>query len=365
MKKQLALLLIVVCASFFISSNSSFASKALTIKVSKKPLDFNIVKPLSDGGFHDGLLLSEKSDGKVVFYNSKGDIAFNLASGIVPVTDFSEQRAIVKNNKTNLYGFINTKGGLVTPLQYQEAGDFTEGVAHVKLNDSDYLINRFGKIITELSTKYDSSYSFKEGLSLAYQSKTGKAGYINKINKVVIPFNYNQGRDFSEGLALVQDGNGKSGYVNTSGKVVIPFKFKSGGDFNEGIAPVQNKNGKWGYINKNGKEVIPFRFSSAGIFSEGLAAVYNTKGKVGYINKQGKLIINYQQYNRGSIFKQGYALVGIGDNATGKFGFINRKGTLVTKLEYRSESSSFSSNGLAVAFKAPGTAFILTKPNQN
>ncbi len=357
-------MLIVVCTSFFISSNSSFASKALTINVSKKPIDFNIVKPLSDGGFHDGLLLSEKSDGKVIFYNSKGDIAFNLASGVVPVSDFSEQRAIVKNNKTNLFGYINTKGVLVTPLQYQEAGYFTEGVAHVKLNDSDYLIDRFGKIIMELPTKYDSSYSFNNGLSLAYQSKTGKVGYINKINKLVIPFKYNEGRDFSEELALVQNENGKSGYINTSGKVVIPFQFKSGGDFNEGLAPVQNKNGEWGYVDKTGKVVIPFRFSSAGHFSEGLAAVYNSKGKVGYINKQGKLIIKYQQYNRGSIFKQGYALVGIGDNATGKFGFINQNGTLVTKLEYRSESSSFSSNGLAVAYKAPGTAFILTKPSQ-
>lgn len=46
--------------------------------------------------------------------------------------------------------------------------------------------------------------------------KDGKYGYINEHNQIVIPFNYDDAFEFSEGFAVVQR-YGKYGYVDRFG----------------------------------------------------------------------------------------------------------------------------------------------------
>lgn len=320
----------------------------------------NIVVPISDGSFHNGLLFAELLDGTRTYYNNKGNKAFTLPTHIKPLTDFFDQRAIVIDTTTNLVGYINTKGVLVIPCQYYEASSFSEGVAYVATAKSDagVLIDRAGNIVNHLPEKYSSEYSFNEGMARAYG--IGKIGFINTLGELVIPYEYDFARGFSDGLVLVQNSKGMYGYIDKTGKTVIPFKYKSGGDYTEGLMPVQNTKGKWGYMDHKGKTVIPFQYENAYGFSEGLAIVFNASGKIGFINKKGNLVIGYQKYTRAFDFKEGIALVGIGTNSDGKFGYIDRKGNLLTKLEYRSESSSFN-DGYALAVKAQGTGFILTK----
>ena len=61
---------------------------------------------------------------------------------------------------------------------------------------------------------------------------------------------YDAGRNFSEGLALVNL-NGKWGYVDKIGREVIPCKYDYACEFEEGLATVE-LNGKWGFIDKHG-----------------------------------------------------------------------------------------------------------------
>ncbi|MGN7356621.1 WG repeat-containing protein [Paenibacillus sp. SAF-054] len=204
MKKRVLILLsacIALCVSSF-GSTATAASKR-TESYHKRTIDASIVVPRSDGAFHDGLLLAMKSDGQRVYYHVNGQIAFQLPAEVTPVSDFSAQRAIVKNNITNLMGFVNTKGDLVTPLQYEEADSFSEGVAYVKCNGEKYLIDRFGRSVQRLHLDVHSTYQFKDGLATAYDATTGEVGYINKAEQVIIPLKYRAGRDFSEGLALI------------------------------------------------------------------------------------------------------------------------------------------------------------------
>ncbi|MEE4567997.1 WG repeat-containing protein [Paenibacillus polymyxa] len=366
MLKKLGLAALILVTSLSVIGTGWAASSTTTIEVSKTAVDYNIARPSSDGAFHDGLLAAETSAGNLVYYNTKGQKAFSLPAELKPIGDFQEQRAVVKNAKTNLYGYINTKGTLVIPCQYTEANVFSEGKAKVTIADTkeNAIIDRTGKILSHFKENVDSEYVFTEGLALAYAPNTGKIGFVNASGKLAIPYQYKYSRSFSDGLAIVQNSKGLYGYINTAGKEVIPPQYKSGGDFSEGLAPVQNAKGKWGFINKQGKVVIPFKFTDAQDFSEGLASVKNAKNEVGFIDKTGTLVIKYQQeYDVTSPFKEGIALVGKQANSSvsdGKFGYINRQGQLLTKLEYRSESSSFS-NGYAVAFIKPGKAFIVSK----
>ncbi|MDR2774431.1 MAG: WG repeat-containing protein [Tannerella sp.] len=84
--------------------------------------------------------------------------------------------------------------------------------------------------------------------------------------------------------------NGECGYVNKIEKDVIPLKYDNAGSFSEGLAEVE-LNGKWGCIDKRGKEVIPLKYDYIRSFSEGLAEV-ELNGKWGYIDKTGKCVEN-------------------------------------------------------------------------
>jgi hypothetical protein len=62
------------------------------------------------------------------------------------------------------------------------------------------------------------------------------------------------------------------GYINNKGRKVIPAQFENALEFSEGLAAVK-RNGKWGYINDQGVEVIPAIHAGAGPFLQGLAIV--------------------------------------------------------------------------------------------
>lgn len=340
------------------------AASSPKIEISQKSLDYQMVRPISDGEFHNGLLFAMLSDGSFIYYNINGQQAFSISENLIPKSDFYEQRAIVKDKRTNLYGYINTLGQLVTPCIYSEAGYFADGVAIVKneRTKEEILIDRFGKTISKFNSPGGSSSDliFSEGLAVTYDKAGDKIGYINQSGDLTILYKYTAARNFSNGLALTKNSKGLYGYINTKGVTVIPFMYQLGGDFSGGLAAVQNSKGKWGFIDKRGKTVIPFQYYSAGIFSEGLASVSNSQGKIGFINTFGKLVINYLPYTRSSVFKDGVVLVGNGNNSSGKFGYIDRSGKLLTKMEYTAESSDFH-QGTAVGIKISGGAVKLIK----
>jgi WG containing repeat len=89
---------------------------------------------------------------------------------------------------------------------------------------------------------------------------------------------------FSEGPAAVRPGNisagydGKVGYLNTNGEWSVKPQFDEGHDFSEGLAAVNQgakgrMGGKWGYIDKNGMLAIPLLYQFADQFKSGQACV--------------------------------------------------------------------------------------------
>jgi hypothetical protein len=190
---------------------------------------------------------------------------------------FSEGLAaiLVYEDRTPLYGFINTEARMVIPPRFEPEREhhgfitamtrFSDGLAKVKLN--------------------------------------GRYGYINKKGKLVIPAEYQRADDFSEGLAHVYS-HEKAGYIDRQGRLVIALDenypggmIYSSGKFSEGLAAIRFKAGGTGYINRRGKVVISPRFDYAEEFVDGVARVYlsvrqadNYESGYGYINKQGRYI---------------------------------------------------------------------------
>lgn len=92
------------------------------------------------------------------------------------------------------YGYINCSGELKIPMIYEEANNFSEGLAGVKLNDKWGFIDKDGNI--KIGFNYDEVNNFKDGIALVRVNE--KYFYVDKYgNKKVIKSLF---RNLKEGI---------------------------------------------------------------------------------------------------------------------------------------------------------------------
>ncbi len=205
-------------------------------------------------------------------------------------------------------------------------------------------------------------------------SQSGKWGFIDNSGKVVIKPQYDQVKQFSEGLAwvsvnsktdfqtrwylidstgrkilsdllLVGASNFKNGlcsiitrsndfgknnrvFIDKAGKVIAKYDNTKCGMFSEGLLAMTTSTdesgsylysrGNWGYLNSSNAKVITPSYLYASDFSEGLACI-ETEGGMGYIDKKGTIVIK-PQFDYAGDFHEGYAVVGEGSN--NNIGFV-------------------------------------------
>ncbi len=136
----------------------------------------------------------------------------------------------------------------------------------------------------------------------------------------------------------------KWGFIDNTGKVIIPFEYEESKAFSEGLAAVK-KNGKWGFIDNTGKVVITFQFSDVWSFSEGLAFVYQDND-IFCIDRGGNSMFQLPKKLRiSSEFKNGRAIVSNDDfivdedyspvDGTGLTGVIDQEGKIIVNPQFR------------------------------
>ena len=342
------------------------------------PFEYDSIKPYSDG------LAVVIKDGKYGLIDKTGN---RLDMDYV---DEMSSRAydglfLVKLNQK--YGYMDRSGKIVIPCIYEQASTFSEGLAAVSNNPSDGrdewgFIDKSGKLVIPYNRfcfvgwfdfRYGKGPGFVEGYYPVQYFDFGKResvhGFIDKEQRVVIPFAFQSVQNFSEGLAAVEVGR-KWGYIDTQGNIVIPCEYDMVGDFSEGRAivylswsnqglidrtgkllaqvndcslsffdeeytMVTTKGDKSGLIDKTGKVVIPIIYDLIGNFSEGLAPV-SLNGLYGYINESGETVIPYR-FNDAWSFEDGVAVV----VQNGEYGLIDRTGrvSLLGRYDYIGKSA--------------------------
>lgn len=243
--------------------------------------------------------------------------------GKMPVAENNTDSDIINQNETEETSSYSIEIVVEPSLYYDYINPFSDGMAMVAKQDSDYsvtygFINEKGEEVIPL--EFTNAYNFSEGLA-AVKYKGGNAAYIDKGGNEVIKSFIGEAYSFREGLALVVDrSNEFVGYIDKLGNRVIDLSkyindrsilyggqvYLFAGYFSEGRAYIFNeKTSKYGYIDKTGKVVIDYKYEDAEDFKEGLACV-RKDGKYGYIDKDGTLVIPYM-YDDKAYFHDGYA----------------------------------------------------------
>ncbi len=179
--------------------------------------------------------------------------------------------------------------------------------------------------VGSLFVEFQTANSFREGyasLSIKRANEPiSKFGYINKEGKKAIDFQFDEVKDFSEGLAAVRIGV-HWGYIDMSGTHIIPSQFDEVYSFSEGVACVgigPAKSRKYGYIDKNGKYIINPQFDEPDRFANEFLVVKQKS------QEKSKTVVKYGYRYLGSNKEK------FGRNEDKDFPFVYDEAYLFTK----------------------------------
>lgn len=261
-------------------------------------------------------------------------------------------------------GYMNTAGKIVVPLQFDEASDFSDGLARVLVGDKYGFVDQTGRMV--IAPRFAVARDFTEGLAAVTESDdpmVGEWGYVDKSGTVVIPYQFKSALSFSEGLApvevqrtegLVHERTGTRllslwGYVNKNGEMVIPPKLIAAFPFTDGVARLWTgafvSQNKYGLIDKTGKEIIEPKFDNiVSDFHEGLAP-FRIGNKWGFIDTSGKVVIE-PRFDVARGFSEGFGRIALKNRSNvAEWGYIDRTGKVVIEPQF--EAVGDFSEGLA------------------
>jgi hypothetical protein len=310
---------------------------------------------------------------------------FFITRGGVPVSTERYDRVstgwkdyCIVGNKGKL-GYVDTNGVLVIPLQFEEAGFLSGGIACVTKNGQQGIIDVKGTFAPhpewdEITNINEGFVAFRIGkrwgiynaierrvvskpkFSLVYYMENGqvivsngkKMGILAKSGKMVVPFIYDNispsvqapfaylsGR--KDSLYIIRR-KGKEGVMDHAGKVILKPKYKTIFNYSEGFA-VFIENGKKGIINKKGSVVVAPVYDMIYNFSEEVSVV-NKNGKYGVIDPTGRILVECK-YDWAGYCRDGLIPViegGNGDytihNKDSRFGYIDKTGRIIWPPSY-------------------------------
>ncbi|MEJ2489196.1 MAG: WG repeat-containing protein, partial [Sulfurovaceae bacterium] len=174
-------------------------------------------------------------------------------------------------------------------------------------------------------------------------------GFVDKVNKEIIPIRYKYIREFEDRDFLKVFLGDKVGLYTKEGKLILEAKYDDIATYDEDnfrflIRDEYDKinktfitmkfEGKYGIIDKKGKEIAPPQYDHIYYFKQGLAKVA-LYGKWGYIDSKNRVIIPIKYdvvygFERGGLCK-----VKLDD----KYGYVNQKGEEIIPPRYTEEEA--------------------------
>lgn len=280
---------------------------------------------------------------------------------------------VYRRGETHGWVYVDGSGTVHLATKYHGGHRFWHGLARVgtRLGRGNVIksygyMDRTGRLVQPV---YDSHGPFSDGLAAV--SKDGKFGYIDTKGRTVVPLKYDLAYGFSDGAALVRQGDTKY-LIDRQGKVVFeasrrdaPWPLSEGllfvnvdaGSIPSARPGLKPWHGRWvGFVDSTGRFVIDASennigkgtFCRTGIFRGGHVRVERRTKKgylYGFLSRSGQLTVP-PQYRGAGDFSEGLAAVTLDDRRDDPlWGYIDETGTLVIKPSFL--GAGLFSEGLA------------------
>ena len=232
------------------------------------------------------------------------------------------------------YGFINKKGEVIVPMNYDRVEEFSNDVALIVQNGKYGFVNEKGEEVVHCT--YDFAFSFEEGSELATCQSGENIHCVDNEGNIVLSFNINASRyntfdNFYEGFMIVAVYSEEKekriyGVIDEKGNEIVPCKYDAIEYFSDGLAVVRSED-KYGCINEKGELVIPCEIMGRIYgFTDGLSWVY--EGFYYAIDKKGEVkIVLPKDMTPVTAFNDGRAIVKFRGNGT-DYGFVDESGNI-------------------------------------
>lgn len=248
--------------------------------------------------------------------------------------EFSEGFAKVKIN--DKYGFIKTDGSWLVEPQYDYALDFRNGFAKVEVDNMYGFIKSDGSWLVE--PKFDEAWNFYDGIARVMIDE--EYGFIKTDGTYLKEPQYEDAGDFHEGFAIVVEDD-EAGYIKTDGSYLVEPKFRRAWDFKDGIAQVIIEEEYWlyGFLKSDGTYLLEPIYDYVDDFYKGITTV-KKNDKYGFFKKDGTWLVKLK-FDDADNFRGEYTKVKVGD----KYGFIKMDGSWL--IEPKFEDAGAFREGLA------------------
>ena len=270
--------------------------------------------------------IDSNKNGYTVTLNDKTGLFNSEGKEIIPIsyhwiyTDKIDDNIPIVAELDGKEGYINTKNEWVIPPTYRDAFAFRQGLAKVReVRDYIYINLKGEPVIQDFDADViepsDNTYIVgvrKECKYMVYDLNGNLLDTYNLLRN-----------NWSDDAIFAVKKGGKWGYIDGYGKVIIPLEYEEVRNFSEGLAAVR-KDGKWGYINPKNEIVIPIEFTNRGVgsFKNGGAEYYTDRG-AGLINLKGEIIAE-PKYNSIEYIKGNVAIVSF-DGYNYLYDFVKEK----------------------------------------
>ncbi len=238
-----------------------------------------------------------------------------------------------------LYGMFNNKFETAIQPAYRDLGEMSEnGLVWFKQEDKYGYLNENGE--PAIPVQYDDAFNFVDGVAVVKMGTN--YGAIDKGGNQSVNYQANPLMSIGEDRLGFQDAQtGKFGMRETKGDKIIAQAMYDGyspyGFTDEGLIAVKQGE-KWGYIDKNRKDVLPAQFYEASPFFGGMAWIKRAEdANYEAINSKGTTLITLAKNEVPiTFFRAGLCLVRVNLEASAtspvsgfEYKYIDEKGHAV------------------------------------
>lgn len=141
---------------------------------------------------------------------------------ILQLSNLFSQSHLFPFQQNGRWGFFNENCARIIPPKYDEAENFSEGLAAVRLKNNFGYIDQTGKFV--IPAIYDRGYSFNNGYALVYFR--AKPFIINRSGEILFEHHYSQLQPYHNQIVVTTQ-TGKRGIINYQNQLIVDTIFKS------------------------------------------------------------------------------------------------------------------------------------------